>query len=78
MKLLQAAQDCKFEILNEHFRDRFIVSVGDKKIQTKLLAMSDDVTFAEAMKVDLAMSLLPRMQRTSRLMQRLSHPGQVL
>lgn len=55
VKLRQTAQDCKFTNLNEHLRDRFIVSVGDKKIQTKLLAMSDDVTFAEALKVALAM-----------------------
>ena len=55
VKLRQAARDCKFESLNEHLRDRFIVSVDDKEIQSKLLAISDDVTLGEVMKVALAM-----------------------
>ena len=55
VRLRQAAQDCKFTDLNEHLRDRFIVAIGDEKIQTKLLSMSDDVTFANALQEALAM-----------------------
>lgn len=55
VNLRRAAQDCKFKDLNEHLRDRFIVAVGDKTIQTKLLSMADEVTFSEALQVALAM-----------------------
>ncbi|KAK4314476.1 hypothetical protein Pmani_014181 [Petrolisthes manimaculis] len=55
VKLRQAAQDCKFTDLNEHLRDRFIVAIGDDKIQARLLSMSDDVTFAKALQVAIAM-----------------------
>ena len=55
VKLRQAAQDCKFTDLNEHLRDRFIVAIGDDKIQTRLLSMSDDVTFSSALQEALAM-----------------------
>ena len=53
--LCQAAQDCKFTDLHERLRDRFIVAVADKKIQNKLLAMSDDVSFSKALQETLAM-----------------------
>ena len=42
----------KLKSLNEHMQDGFIVSVSNKKIQMKLLAMSDNVT-TEALKVAL-------------------------
>ncbi|KAK4315872.1 hypothetical protein Pmani_012923 [Petrolisthes manimaculis] len=55
VKVRQAAQDCKFTDLNEHLRDRFIVAIGDDKIQARLLSMSYDVTFAKALQVAIAM-----------------------
>ncbi|KAK4321215.1 hypothetical protein Pmani_007945 [Petrolisthes manimaculis] len=55
VKLRQAAQDCKFTDLNEHLKDRFIVAIGDDKIQARLLSLSDHVTFAKALQVAIAM-----------------------
>ncbi|MPC65985.1 hypothetical protein E2C01_060128 [Portunus trituberculatus] len=55
VNLRRAAQDCKFEDLSEYLRDRFIVAVGDKMIQTKLLSMADEVSFNEALQALLAM-----------------------
>ncbi|KAK8387555.1 hypothetical protein O3P69_018236 [Scylla paramamosain] len=55
VRLRQAAQDCKFADMNEHLRDRFIAAIGDDKIQTRLLSMSDNVTLPNTLQEVLAM-----------------------
>ena len=55
VRLRRAAQDCKFADINEHLRDRFIVGISDKVIQTKLLSLTDDISFNDALQHALAL-----------------------
>ena len=54
--LRQLAKDCDFRgILNDMLRDRLVCGINDEKIQLKLLAEKDTLTFENAMELALAM-----------------------
>ena len=52
----QLAKDCDFKVsLNDMLRDRLVCGVNDDRIQLKLLAEKDTLTFENAMDLALAM-----------------------
>ena len=54
--LCQLAKDCDFKArLNDMLRDRLVCGVNDDRIQLKLLAEKDTLTFENAMELALAM-----------------------